>query len=195
MEETRPGQYMPVFEDDRGLYLFNSKDTALFEFLPELLEAGVESIKIEGRMKSIHYLATVVSYYRQALDGKVFSGEQSIRMLSRVPNRGLSAGFMKGYIDENDYQLEESGSYSESVFVGNIIEEKYEGRSVLEVRNKIYEGETLEVLNIDGSLTKIEMSSPLITKNGHKLSEVNHSQFILFDTNLPPYTILRRVKD
>ena len=124
MEETRPGKYMPVFEDDRGLYLFNSRDTALFEFLPDLMEAGIASIKIEGRMKSIHYLATVVSYYRQVLDGKKFSKEQSIRMLCRVPNRGLSTGFIKGYIDENDYQLEESGSYSESVFVGNIIEEK-----------------------------------------------------------------------
>ena len=193
VEETRPGKFMPVFEDDRGLYLFNSKDTALFEFLPDLIKAGVESIKIEGRMKSIHYLATVVSYYRQILDGKKFSREQSLEMLNRVPNRGLSSGFMKGYIDENDYQIEESGSYSDSVFVGNIIEEKYDGKSVLEVRNKIYADEMLEVLNTDGSLSQIRMQSPLITKNGQKVSEVNHSQFILIEIDLPPYTILRRV--
>ena len=193
VEEKRPGEYMPVFEDDRGLYLFNSKDTALFEFLPDLMEAGIESIKIEGRMKSIHYLATVVSYYRQVLDGKRFSRKQSLDMLNRVPNRGLSAGFIKGYIDKNDYQIEESGSRSESVFVGNIIEEKHDGKSVLEVRNKIIEGETLEILNIDGSLSKIRMPSPLITKTGNKLSEVNHSQYILIDTDLPPYTIIRRV--
>ena len=193
VEETRQGKYMPVFEDDRGLYLFNSKDTALFEFLPDLKEAGIESIKIEGRMKSIHYLATVVSYYRQVLDGKRFSKEQSLEMLNRVPNRGLSSGFMKGYIDEKDYQIEESGSYSESIFVGNIIEEKHDGKSVLEVRNKIYENEMLEVLNTDGSISRIKMASPLITKNGHALSEVNHSQFIIIDRDLPPYTILRRV--
>ena len=195
VEETRPGDYMPVFEDDRGLYLFNSKDTALFEFLPDLMEAGIESIKIEGRMKSIHYLATVVSYYRQVLDGKRFSREQSLKMLNRVPNRGLSTGFMKGYIDKNDYQIEESGSYSESVFVGNIIEEKHDGKSVLEVRNKIHAGETLEVLNIDGSLSETKMPSPLITKNGQSLSEVNHSQFVFIDRDLPPCTILRRVKN
>ena len=78
VEETRPGNYIPVFEDDRGLYFFNSKDTALFEFLPALMEAGIESIKIEGRMKSIHYLATVLSYYRQVLDGKIFSKELTL---------------------------------------------------------------------------------------------------------------------
>ena len=195
VEETRPGDYMPVFEDNRGLYLFNSKDTALFEFLPDLMEAGIESVKIEGRMKSIHYLATVVSYYRQVLDGKRFSKEQSLEMLNRVPNRGLSAGFMKGYIDKNDYQTEESGSYSESVFVGNIIEEECRGKSVLEVRNKIHAGEMLEVLNTDGSLSEIKMPSPLITKNGQSLAEVNHSQFILIDRVLPPCTILRRVKN
>jgi putative protease len=193
VEETRPGKYMPVFEDDRGLYLFNSKDTALFEFLPDLMEAGIESIKIEGRMKSIHYLATVVSYYRQILDGKIFTRDQSLEMLNRVPNRGLSSGFMKGYIDEGDYQIEESGSYSESVFVGNIIDEKYDGKSVLEVRNKIHADETLEILNTDGSLSRLRMSKPLITKNGQKLFEVNHSQFILIDKDLPPCTILRRV--
>lgn len=193
VEETRPGSYMPVFEDDRGLYLFNSKDTALFEFLPDLVEAGIESIKIEGRMKSIHYLATVVSYYRQVLDGTKFSKDHSLDMLNRVPNRGLSSGFMKGYIDENDYQIEKSGSYSESVFVGNIIEEKYDGKTVLEVRNKIHADEMLEILNTDGSLSQIRMTSPLITKSGQALSEVNHSQFIIIDVDLPPYTILRRV--
>jgi len=100
---------------------------------------------------------------------------------------------MKGYIDENDYQIEKSGSYSESVFVGNIIEEKYDGKTVLEVRNKIHADEMLEILNTDGSLSQIRMTSPLITKSGQALSEVNHSQFIIIDVDLPPYTILRRV--
>jgi collagenase-like PrtC family protease len=82
-------------------------------------------------MKSIHYLATVVSFYRQILDGKRFTKEQGLEMLNRVPNRGLSTGFMKGYIDKNDYQIEESGSCSESVFVGNITEERYDGKRFL----------------------------------------------------------------
>ncbi|NLA74503.1 MAG: U32 family peptidase [Deltaproteobacteria bacterium] len=194
MEETRPGEYMPVFEDERGMYLLNSRDTALFEFLPELMDAGITSVKIEGRMKSIHYLATIVSYYRQVLDGKKFTREQSLEMLCRAPNRGLSTGFMKGYTDKEDYQLEESRSCSESIFVGNITEERCEGKRVLEVRNKIFAGEELEVLNTDGSITGIKMPIPLVTRNGQQLDEVNHSQFILIDEELMPCTILRRVK-
>ncbi|KKK69770.1 hypothetical protein LCGC14_2930700, partial [marine sediment metagenome] len=99
VEEKRPGEYMPVYEDDRGLYLFNSKELALFGFVPALTEAGVRSFKIEGRMKSIHYIATVVSFYRKVIDGKVFSWEEGLEMLSRIPNRGYSQGFMKGAIE------------------------------------------------------------------------------------------------
>ncbi|MFC1494668.1 U32 family peptidase [Thermodesulfobacteriota bacterium] len=193
VEEQRPGVYIPVFEDGRGLYLFNSSDTALFEYLPELIKAGVESVKIEGRMKSVHYLATVVSFYRQLLDGKSFSREQSLDLLGRASNRGLSTGFIKGYIDENDYKREKSGSYSESVFVGTIIEGKVNNQTVIEVRNKFYAGEMLEILNTDGSLTTLKMSSPLLTKEGEKVDYANHSQFVLIDRDLPPYTILRRV--
>ncbi len=193
VEEMRPGKYMPVFEDDRGLYFFNSSDTAQFEFLPRLLDAGVKSVKIEGRMKSIHYIASVVSFYRQLLDGKSFSMEESLTLLNRVPNRGLSTGFMKGHIDETDYQVDGRGSKADSIFVGNTVEEKHDGKSVIEVRNKIHAGETLEVLNTDGSLSEITMDTPLLTKNGDQASEVNHTQFILIDMDIPPYTILRRV--
>ena len=193
MEETRPGRYMPVFEDARGLYLFNSKDLALFEYIPSLKEAGVTSLKIEGRMKSIHYIASVVSLYRQVLDGKEFTLEQGLELLGRVPNRGYSAGFMKGTIDQSDYQLNRSASHSESIFVGYITEDKKDGKSVLEVRNKILAGEELEVLSPDGSLSIIVTPSPIITANGDRLDFVNHSQFILLDTVFEPYTIFRRV--
>ena len=195
VEELRPGKYMPVFEDNRGLYFFNSSDTAQFEFLPKLMEAGVKSIKIEGRMKSIHYIASVVSFYRQLLDGKEFTREESLALLNRVPNRGLSSGFMKGYIDENDYQVEGRGSQADSIFVGNTIEEKHDGKSVIEVRNKIHAGDTLEVLNTDGTLSEIIMETPLLTITGEKVSEANHTQFILIDKEIPPYTILRRVNN
>ena len=192
VEETRPGQYMPVFEDDRGLYLFNSRDLALFEYVPELQEAGVDSVKIEGRMKSIHYIATVVSFYRQVLDGKSFTWEEGVDLLSRVPNRGYSRGFMKGKIDDSDYQREKSTSESEYVFVGNVIEEKIEGRSVLEVRNKILAGDELEVLSPDGALSRITMNSPLeATDKGH-VDFVNHYQFVLLNQEFPPYTIFRK---
>ncbi len=192
VEETRPGQYMPVFEDERGLYLFNSRDLALFEFIPALEESGVDSIKIEGRMKSIHYIAAAVSFYRQILDGKNFTKEQALKILGRIPNRGYSTGFMKGDIDSDDYQWRQSESCSESVFVGNVTEERIDGRSVLEVRNKIHAGEELEVLRPDGSLGMIKLPDILMTTEGRMVDVVNHSQFILLEEVMRPYTILRR---
>ena len=193
VEEQRPGQYLPVFEDQRGLYLFNSKDLALFEFVPDLLEAGVSSIKIEGRMKSIHYIATAVSFYRQVLDGKKFSVQEGLEMLNRVPNRGYSTGFMKGGIDGNDYQRHSSNSCSGSIFVGNVLDNRMNNCPVLEVRNKIHAGEMLEVLSPDGSLRIISMTEPLLTTDGRKVSFANNSQFLLIDEDLTPYTILRRL--
>ena len=193
MEETRPGEYMPVFEDERGLYLFNCRELALFEYIPALKKAGINSVKIEGRMKSIHYIATVVSFYRRVLNGEVFSIEEGLELLNRVPNRGYSSGFMKGYTDIGDYQFEHSCSTSGSVFIGNIKGEKIDEHSVLEVRNKVDAGEELEILSTDGSLSKIIMPKPLITSNGFEVDFANHSQSILIDKNLKPFTILRRV--
>lgn len=193
VEETRPGQYMPVFEDERGLYLFNCKELALFEFVPALKEAGVNSVKIEGRMKSIHYIATVVSFYRQVLDGKEFAWEPGLKLLNRVHNRGYSTGFLKGEIDNTDYQRERSNSRSISIFVGNVLEEKLQGKCVLEIRNKIYAGEALEVLSPDGSLSTITLPSPLVTTDNQHVRFANSSQFVLLEQDLKAYTILRRV--
>jgi U32 family peptidase len=193
VEETRPGQYMPVFEDDRGLYFFNSKELALFEFVPALEAAGVSAIKIEGRMKSIHYIATVVAFYRQILDGKRLNWEEGMKRLNRVPNRGYSTGFMKGRINRDDYERDRAASRSESVFVGNITEERINGKSVLEVRNKIHAGDILEVLSPDGALSTLTMQAPLVTADHRLVDTVNHSQFILIESDLTPYSILRRV--
>ena len=194
VEETRPGRFMPVFEDDRGAYIFNSKDLALFEFVPGLRVAGVDSVKIEGRMKSIHYIATVVSFYRQVLDGKIFTWDEGMALLKRIPNRGYSTGFMKGGVDSGDYERDRSTSESNSIFVGNIMEERIKGKSVLEVRNKIHAGEELEVLSPDGSLSHLTMSAPLVTTDGREAPFVNNSQYLLIEGRLRPYTILRRVE-
>ncbi len=193
VEETRPGRYMPVFEDERGLYLFNAKELALFQYMPDLAAAGVNALKIEGRMKSIHYIATVVSFYRQVLNGKRFIWEEGLDLLGRVPNRGYSTGFMKGSVDADDYQREKSTSESNAVFVGNVTQEITDGHCILEVRNKIFSGETLEVLRPDGTLSMIRMSEPLMTTEKACADVVNSSQSVLLENPLPPYSILRRV--
>ncbi|MBW8002526.1 MAG: U32 family peptidase [Planctomycetes bacterium] len=193
VEEKRPGEYLPVFEDEKGLYLFNSKELALFEFVPALIEAGVASFKIEGRMKSIHYIASVVSFYRQVLDGKVFSKDEGFELLNRVPNRGYSAGFMKGAVGPEDYEIHEAVSKSNSIFVGNVLERKAGDKCVLEVRNKVHAGETLEVLTPDGKLSQTALAKPLVTEIGDEVDFANNSQFVLLENELPAYAILRRV--
>jgi putative protease len=193
VEEKRPGEYMPVFEDERGLYFFNSKELALFEYLPQLAAAGVNSFKIEGRMKTVHYLATVVSFYRQVIDGKQFTQEQGLELLSRIPNRGYSTGFVKGTVKPDDYSVGKSLSGAESVFVGNVIDCDC-GISTVEVRNKIHAGDTLEVLKPDGQLSEITLPNPLTDSKGEHLDFANNSQYILLTESLPEYTILRRVQ-
>ncbi len=194
VEEKRPGEYMPVFEDERGLYFFNSKELALFEFLPAMAAAGVSSFKIEGRMKTVHYLATVVSFYRQVIDGTGFTQEEGLKLLSRIPNRGYSTGFAKGTVKPDDYSVGKSLSGAESTFVGNVIDCD-SGVSTIEVRNKIHAGDVLEVLKPDGSLSNITMPNPLIDSKGDHLEFANNSQFILITEELPEYTILRRIKE
>ena len=193
VEEKRPGETYPVFEDERGLYFFNNKDLALFPFVPDLAAAGVNSIKIEGRMKAVHYIASTVSFYRQVLDGKQFTEAEGFELLSRVPNRGYSYGFMKGSITPEDYSSGESLSKAESLFVGNALPEKRDGKTQIEVRNKIRAGDKLEVLKPDGSLSEIKMPKPLLTIGGKYEDQVNNSRFILIDQDLPEYSILRKI--
>jgi U32 family peptidase len=102
MEENREGKYYPVVEDDRGLYIFNNKDLALFPFIKELTSIGVNSFKIEGRMKTIHYISSVVSLYRRILDGENISEKEGVDLLSRVNNRGYSYGFVNGKVTPED---------------------------------------------------------------------------------------------
>jgi len=219
VEEKRPDEYFPVFEDNRGQYMFNSKDLALFEYVEPLAKAGVSSFKIEGRMKSVHYIASVVSLYRQLIDGqprlagqesgeagKKITPEDCLKLLGRVKNRGYSTGFMKGSITPDDYSYEKSRSKSglpkgevspkallplaEVIFVGDITEE-----GVCQVRNKIFAGEKLEVLTPKGEISQIEMPNPLKTDDGRQAEFINNPQKILLEQKLPPYSILRRIAE
>ena len=193
VEEQRPDKFFPVFEDERGQYLFNCKDLALFEFVEPLKEAGIASFKIEGRMKSVHYIASVVSLYRQLIDGKKISTEDCLKLLSRVKNRGYSAGFMKGSIKPADYSYEKSLSNSGATFVGDITDENSKG-CICQVRNKIYAGERLEVLTPAGDIFEITTQKPLKTIDGQLAEFVNNPQRIILEQRLPGYSILRRVE-
>ena len=192
VEETRPGQYMPVMEDERGLYFFNSKELALFDYIPALAEMGITSLKIEGRMKSIHYIASVVSLYRRILDGKSLTTEQALTWLARVPSRGYSAGFVKGSITPDDYEWNRSNSEGDSLFVANV-ETSDDYGCILRVRNKMLAGQTLEALHPDGTLTSLTLPDTLETTDGQWLDTAQNEQRLRLPFRLEAYTILRAV--
>lgn len=195
-EETRPNEYMPVFEDERGLYLFNSRDLALYRYVKKLQEAGVTSLKIEGRMKNIHYLASVVSIYRQLLDGKEIPDEKCLELLSRVSNRRYSEGFMRnGQVNENDYSTDLAKYISDAEFIahgtGNIKDDLRE----FKVKGNMYAGETLEMLTPNGDITSLTLPSPILCGDGKYREVVHSSDTAMLDKNLHEFAMLRRLRE
>jgi putative protease len=194
VEEKRPNEYIPVFEDERGTYLMNTKELALFPFVPQLQRLGVDSFKIEGRMKSIHYVASTVAFYRQVIDGTTFTEKEGMALLNRISNRGYSYGFMKGGITPDDYAISQRQSTAFARFVGDVSNQSQNDHVLINVRNTIHAGETLEVLLPSGQFTMVELPETLTLKDHTKVSTANHGMFILLRADLPVYSILRRVK-
>ncbi len=152
MEEKRPGEYFPVEEDQRGTYVFNSKDLCMIGHIPEMVEAGIASAKIEGRMKTIFYAATVVRVYREAID-RYYADPASYRFrpewleeLSKVSNRHFTTGFFLGRPDESAQNYESSAYIREYDFIG--IVRSYDGETgsaLIEQRNHFRVGDEIEI--------------------------------------------------
>jgi len=193
MEEKRPNEFIPVFEDDRGYYLMNTKELALFPFVKALKEMGVNSFKIEGRMKSIHYVASTVAFYRKIIDGHNYSENDGMDLLNRISNRGYSYGFMKGGITPEDYAIDQRHSTSHSRFVGNVIEETIDDKPLLNVRNTIHAGETLEMMLPSGQFKNIVLPELLHLKDNTFVKTANHGSYIRLSENIPAYSIFRRI--
>lgn len=152
MEEKRPGEYMPVFEGDNGSYFFNSKDLCLIEFIPELVDAGITSFKIEGRVKSEYYVANTVKAYRNEVDRYfdnperyVFDKKQ-LAELSKVSHRVYSYGFWHGAPTDNG-QIYDSSAYIRDYEVVGVVKEcDDDGNAVVEQKNKFSVGEKIEIM-------------------------------------------------
>ena len=153
MEESRAGQYMPIAEDDRGTYIFNSKDLCMIEHIPAMIDSGVSALKIEGRMKGINYLASVVKVYRDAIDlyvqdpSKYRVRSEWLIELAKINHRGYCTGF---YFDDPeqivpDYEF--SISPDTHLFIGKILAVHHDGRTLMEVRNKCRTGDRVEILS------------------------------------------------
>ena len=151
-EEKRPGEYFPVEEDQRGTYVFNSKDLCMIGHIPEMVEAGIASAKIEGRMKTIFYAATVVRVYREAID-RYYADPASYRFrpewleeLSKVSNRHFTTGFFLGRPDESAQNYESSAYIRKYDFIG--IVRSYDGETgsaLIEQRNHFRVGDEIEI--------------------------------------------------
>jgi len=153
VEETRAGHYMPIAEDDRGTYIFNSKDLCMIEHIPAMIESGVSALKIEGRMKGINYLASVVKIYRAAIDrylqdpmGYAAQPEWLVE-LAKINHRGYCTGF---YFDDPqeivpDYDF--NAGIETHLFIGKVLTAHGDRRPLMEVRNKCQTGDRVEILS------------------------------------------------
>ncbi len=200
MEESRPGEYMPVYENERGTYIFNSKDLCMIEHIPEVIDAGIDSFKIEGRMKTALYVATVARTYRMAIDDYLKS-EELYR--SRIPfykeeiakctYRKYTTGFFFGKPDENT-QIYDNNTYVKEYTYLGIVDVEEDGRYCIEQRNKFSVGESIEVMKPDGRNIIVTVKG-ITDEDGNAMDSAPHPKqklYIDLGTELDKYDILRR---
>ncbi len=202
-EKTHPGEAFDIAEDERGTYILNSKDLCLIDYLPELMRAGVASFKIEGRMKSIHYVATVVSVYRKAIDACFadpdhYTVPQAWRdEFEKVSHRPYTTAFA---VDEHaaGSEIYGSSSYIQSAdFVGQVLaRDLASGRVTIEQRNHVREGETLEVFTPGGDVFPWTLEH-MADKDGNPIAAAPHAQMQYTadgDPRMEPFSLIRRLK-
>ena len=200
MEESRPGEYMPVYENERGTYIFNSKDLCMIEHIPELVEAGIDSFKIEGRMKTALYVATVARTYRMAIDDyKKSSDYYRDRIpfykseIAKCTYRQYTTGFFFGKPDENT-QIYDSNTYVKEYTYLGIVGEERKGKYRIEQRNKFSVGETIEVMKPNGENISVTVKS-IESEDGVSQENAPHPKQIIYidlGVKLDMYDILRR---
>lgn len=201
MEEKRPGEYLPVYENERGTFIYNSKDLCMIEHLPEIIAAGVTSLKIEGRMKSSFYVATVVKAYREALDAWYENTEghgfrqEWMDEISKASHREYTTGFYLGKPTGRDQVYNSSSYVREYDFIGMVTAYDAEtGIATVEQRNRMYTGEEMEVVPPAGAFFKQRIHR-MRDADGADIEVAPHPQMTVYmpmDRPVAPYTMLRR---
>lgn len=201
VEETRPGEYMPVFENERGTYIFNSKDLCMIDHMDDLLTCGVNSLKIEGRMKTALYVATVARTYRKAIDD-YFDSPQKYKenlswyeeQISNCTYRQFTTGFFYGKPDENA-QIYDCNTYiREYTYLG--FAERITEKGLVEItqRNKFSVGETIEIMKPNGENLSVQVKA-IYDETGASVESAPHPQQKLevdLGAQVEVYDILRR---
>ncbi len=162
-EEKRPGEYFPVFEDDRGAYIMNSKDLCLVEYLPELINIGIDSFKIEGRMKGINYLSGVTHVYRKAIDAILnkaeFKKDEYLKELLSFSSRGFTTGMLLGKQKFYDYNFDDRSSKMKTQLVGIVKKKISSTRAEVAVKANLKKGEEIYFLTPQHENTPFKISS------------------------------------
>ena len=203
VEETRPGEYLPVYENERGTFLFNSKDLCMIEHIPEMVSAGIDSFKIEGRMKTALYVAAVARTYRKAIDDYLESEEKYLANrewyrseIGKCTYRQFSTGFYFGRPDEGNQIYDSSTYVNEYTYLGSVEETKEcEGRffARIEQKNKFCVGDVIEIMKPDGSNVKTRVLS-LSTMDGCPVESAPHARQALWvelEARADDYDLLR----
>lgn len=205
VEETRPGEYYPIEEDERGTYIFNSKDLCMIQYIPELIESGVYSFKIEGRVKTSYYVGSVIKAYREAIDDYLTDPalyeskkEYYLDEVKKSSYRGYTTGFFLSKPDE-DAQVYTSNSYVRTYdFIGLVKEyDKETGFAIIEQRNKFVVGEEIEFLTTNGKNFSQKVVEMYDTE-GNRLEEAPHPQQIIklkVDNPVSPFDMMRKESD
>ena len=203
VEETRPGEYMPVYENERGTYIFNSKDLCMIEHIPELIDSGIDSLKIEGRMKTALYVATVARTYRKAIDDyqkdpQLYRKNMPwyLDQISNCTYRKFTTGFFFGKPDDSA-QIYDSNTYVKDYTYLGIVGETGDGMCRIEQRNKFSVGETIEIMKPDGRNVEVTVERILNEEGGEQESAPHSKQVLYVKLSECPekYDILRRAEN
>ncbi len=204
VEEQRPGEYLPVYENERGTYIFNSKDLCMIEHIPDLIDAGIDSFKIEGRMKTALYVATVARTYRKAIDDYLESPdkyEQNMEWykseISKCTYRQFTTGFYYGK-PTNETQIYDSNTYiNEYIYLGTVYEVDSEGKIRISQRNKFCKGDVIEIMKPDGSNVQAKVEHIYDADSGTEVESAPHPKqnlWLKLDKQADIYDILRVAK-
>ena len=186
VEEKRPGEYLPVYENERGTYIFNSKDLWMIEYIPEIIDAGIDSLKIEGRMKTALYVACVARTYRKAIDD-FFESEEKYREnmqwyreeISKCTYRQFTTGFYFGKPDENTQIYDNNTYVNDYVYLGIIDQIDERGLARFEQRNKFCVGDSIEIMKPDGRNIKTKVLA-MYNDEGEAVESCPHSKQTLY---------------
>lgn len=203
VEEKRPGEYMPVFENERGTYIFNSKDLCMIEHMDDVLNSGIDSLKIEGRMKTALYVATVARTYRKAIDDYMESPEKYKanmdwykEQISNCTYRQFTTGFFYGKPDENTQIYDNNTYVKEYTYLG--FAENIDERGFVQItqRNKFVTGETIEVMKPNGENIPVTVKA-IYDEEGNQVESAPHPQqklFVDLGIKMEVYDLLRRAE-